>query len=195
MQRSWPLAATNPEFSLVECPGYHEYRIENWRLARDGSGKVINGVSSLSWVDASLALALSYLWLKTTSLFFIPVLSAVLYYAWKKCSQVLSESIVVLPSLGVQLETRRGFPSFPKPLFTSRRFIPLRALQDVIINEGMHRWDIRYYLAFVEEKRPDNVCLEVAYENTLPYHDVLLHIYQGLKTQIPNPMTIRVIMK
>ncbi len=116
----------------------------------------------------------------------------------------LTESIVVLPSLGVQLETRRGSPFFSRPLFTGRRFIPLCALQDIIINEGLHRWDVRYYLALMNGNCPDMIILEVAYEvvmpsftvqnhpltpsvqNILPYHDVLVYVYRCLQTQIPN---------
>lgn len=78
------------------------------------------------------------------------------------------ESIIVLPSLGVQLETRRGFPFFSRPLFTGRRFIPLCTLQDIIINEGLHRWDVRYYLAFINGNHPDMIFLEVAYEVFIP---------------------------
>lgn len=77
---------------------------------------------------------------------------------------VFLESIIVLPSLGVQLETHRGFPLFSRPLFTGRRFIPLCTLQDIIINEGLHRWDVRYYLAFVNANHLDMIVLEVAYE-------------------------------
>ncbi|KAF8350803.1 hypothetical protein F5887DRAFT_318203 [Amanita rubescens] len=142
MRRSWPLS-TNPEFSVLECPGYFEYRVENWRLARDGSGRTITRISSLSWLDAILTAALSVTWLKATDIWLAPTVVVILFYIWWKCNQVLSESIVVLPSLGVQLETRRGSPLFSRPLFTGRRFIPLCALQDIIISEGLHRWDVR----------------------------------------------------
>lgn len=184
MERSWPLSA-NPEFSVLECPGYCEYKVEHWRLARDGSGRVIGAASSLTWVDAVLVACLSVVWLKVANIRFVPIIGAVLIYVWWKCSQVLSESIVLLPSLGVQLETHWGSPSFPRPLFTSRRFIPLSALQDVIINEGLRRWDVRYYLAFVIGEGSD-VSLEVAYENLLPYHNVLLYTYRCLQSRIPN---------
>ncbi|KAF8699452.1 hypothetical protein AX14_000952 [Amanita brunnescens Koide BX004] len=185
MRRSWPLS-TNPEFSVLECPGYSEYRVENWRLARDGSGRTISRISTLSWLDGILAAALSVAWLKTTHIWLVPTVAAILSYVWWRCNQVLSESIIVLPSLGVQLETHRGSPFFSRPLFTGRHFIPLCAIKDIIINEGLHRWDVRYYLAFINGNRPDMIFLEVAYENVLPYHDVLVYVYRRLQMQIPN---------
>jgi phosphatidylinositol glycan class H protein len=72
------------------------------------------------------------------------------------------ESVVVLPPYGVQLETHRGLPSLP--LFVSRRFIPLTEVQDVLINEGLRRWDVRYYLAVLYTPRQAEQHLAVAYE-------------------------------
>lgn len=72
------------------------------------------------------------------------------------------ESVLVLPPYGVQLETHRGLPSMP--LFASRRFIPLTEVQDVVINEGLRRWDVRYYLAVLHTPRQGEQYLAVAYE-------------------------------
>lgn len=72
------------------------------------------------------------------------------------------ESVLVLPPYGVQLETHRGLPSLP--LFVSRRFIPLTEVQDVLINEGLRRWDVRYYLAVLYSPRQGEQRLVVAYE-------------------------------
>jgi phosphatidylinositol N-acetylglucosaminyltransferase subunit H len=72
------------------------------------------------------------------------------------------ESVLVLPPYGIQLETHRGLPSLP--FFVSRRFIPLTEVQDVLINEGLRRWDVRYYLAFLYSPRQGEQRLDVAYE-------------------------------
>ena len=72
------------------------------------------------------------------------------------------ESVVVLPPYGIQLETHRGLPSLP--FFVSRRFIPLTEVKDVIINEGLRRWDVRYYLAVLYSPHQGEQHLEVAYE-------------------------------
>ncbi|KAH9966606.1 GPI-GlcNAc transferase complex, PIG-H component, conserved domain-containing protein, partial [Russula dissimulans] len=72
------------------------------------------------------------------------------------------ESVLVLPPYGIQLETHRGLPSLP--LFVSRRFIPLTEVRDVLINEGLRRWDVRYYLAVLYSPCRGEERLEVAYE-------------------------------
>lgn len=69
---------------------------------------------------------------------------------------------MVLPSLGLQLETQRGLPSVP--LFTSRKFIPLTALRDFVINEGLHGWSVRYYLAAMQESPNGGITIDVPFE-------------------------------
>jgi phosphatidylinositol glycan class H protein len=106
------------------------------------------------------------------------------------------ESVLVLPSYGIQLETHRGLPSLP--LFVSRRFIPLTEVRDVLINEGLRRWDVRYYLAILYSPRRGEQRLEVAYQvrgglsiclfkshslmyqNILPRFPVLIKVYHGI---------------
>jgi phosphatidylinositol N-acetylglucosaminyltransferase subunit H len=102
-------------------------------------------------------------------------------FIWVKCTQVLfgnfqqdcslvhrlssrvfAESVIVIDRHGIQFETHRGFPPFP--LIVSRRFIPTTSLQDFIINEGLRRWDVRYYLAAIKRSHVDDDTLEVAYE-------------------------------
>lgn len=80
------------------------------------------------------------------------------------------ESVLALPPHGIQLEVRRGLPrtfiSSACCLFTTRRFIPLSSVLDVVINEGIRGWDIRYYLAILRnaEDNEANVKIEVAFE-------------------------------
>ena len=38
------------------------------------------------------------------------------------------------------------------PLSTSHTFIPLSEISTVIINEGLRRWSVRYYLAVVYKR-------------------------------------------
>jgi phosphatidylinositol glycan class H protein len=112
------------------------------------------------------------------------------------------ESILVLPSYGIQLETHRGLPSLP--LFVSRRFIPLTEVRDVLINEGLRRWDVRYYLAILYSPRRGEQRLEVAYQvwgglsiclsksrsllyqNILPRFPVLIKVYHGIHECLQN---------
>ena len=105
------------------------------------------------------------------------------------------ESVVVLHTLGLQLETQRGLPSVP--LFTSRRFIPLTTLQDFVINEGLRGWSVCYYLAVIQESKTGEVTIDVPFEvgnslpdslsvlkgcqNILPRFPILLEVYHGVQ--------------
>ncbi|KAF8319960.1 hypothetical protein DL93DRAFT_2044566, partial [Clavulina sp. PMI_390] len=67
-----------------------------------------------------------------------------------------SESILSLSPHGLQLETRFGFPPvhhfvLPSGLVvsTKRSFIPLPSIKDIIINEALYGWNVRYYLAVI----------------------------------------------
>jgi len=178
MRRSQPLDA-HPEFTVLDHASSREFRVENWRLARDGSKRVLK-FYGWSWMDAVLPVLLAALWPKIllTQLRALAMLVVVVVYAYLKCTQVLWESVIAIPSLGIQLETRRGPPSLP--LFASRHFIPLAFLQDFIINEGLRGWDVRYYAAAIKSTPDGGTSLKVAYENILPYFPVLLEVYHGV---------------
>lgn len=75
---------------------------------------------------------------------------------------VLAESVIIIPSFGLQFETHTGLPGVP--LFASRRFIPFTYLQDFIINEGLRGWNVRYYLAAIEKSQDGAISLHVPYE-------------------------------
>lgn len=67
---------------------------------------------------------------------------------------------------GVQLETVRGIiiPFFsPLPITSRKRFIPLASIQNVIINEGLRRWNVRYYLCIIKDTQKD-LTLEIIFE-------------------------------
>ncbi|KAG6371913.1 hypothetical protein JVT61DRAFT_8922 [Boletus reticuloceps] len=150
MRQTRPLPDTHPELTVLCWPGFTEYRVENWRLARDGSGRVVRGSCAWSWVDVGVVV-LGIVWIQVE----VPVLRRVLLagigfvftcLVWIRFTQVLHESLLVFPTLGFQLETHRGHPFLPTLLIT-RHFIPLSALEDVVIHEGFRRWNVRFYLA------------------------------------------------
>lgn len=64
MKRTKPLPDTHPELTILESAGYREYRIQNWRLARDGSGRIISGHKLWCWTDTLVSILLALLWLK-----------------------------------------------------------------------------------------------------------------------------------
>lgn len=72
------------------------------------------------------------------------------------------ESVIVIPTHGIQLETHRGLPGLR--LSSSRRFIELAALEDVVIHEGLRGWDVRFYLTTIKLAASSAFSLEVAYE-------------------------------
>ncbi|KAJ7582882.1 hypothetical protein C8J56DRAFT_234759 [Mycena floridula] len=187
LQRTRPLAVTNPEFIVLQSAGYIEYRVENWSLARDGSGRVVFPVSLWTWKDLLFTLLTALFFPKLcTNLFgivFVTVLSVCHIYS--KCYQVLYESIILLPDHGIQLETHWGFYNIR--CFTSRRFIPLATLQDVIINEGLSGWNVRFYLAAINRERNGNLTIRVAFEHVLPRFPVLLEVYQGVHQMLLEP--------
>lgn len=76
------------------------------------------------------------------------------------------ESVVVVAPHGIQLETHRGFPP-STVLSVSRCFIPAAALEDFVINEGLRRWSVRYYLVAIQKTRFNEYILQVAYEVSL----------------------------
>ncbi|KAF9453244.1 hypothetical protein P691DRAFT_658988 [Macrolepiota fuliginosa MF-IS2] len=169
MQRKRPLPS-HPEFSVIDYPGYREYRVENFYIARDGSGRVVKRTSGLTWywiLIPTFGLRWFTIWALVTV--------ALLY---GKCTQILAETILVIPSHGIQLETTRGIANWP--FIVSRHFIPLTALQDVIINEGLRRWNVRFYLAAVKEGPGTEYSLDVLFENTLPRMPILLEVYHGI---------------
>jgi phosphatidylinositol glycan class H protein len=75
---------------------------------------------------------------------------------------ISAESVVVLSPHGVQLETHYGFPSIP--LMVSRRFIPTISLQDFVVIEGLHHWNVRYFLAVIKRSESGGFSLEPVYE-------------------------------
>lgn len=106
------------------------------------------------------------------------------------------ESVIVVPPHGFQLETHTGFPLLP--LKVTRRFIPTAYLQDIIINEALYGWNVRYYLAFLVNVDDERFSMEIAYkvritvfyrynsiltlffQNIMPYFPILLKIYNKL---------------
>lgn len=181
MKRIRPIPDTHPQFSVLDLPGYREYRVENWHLARDGSGRIIRGTSYFLWWSI-LSLCISIAWLKTTAWLLATSLLAITLVGINSLP-ILYESVVVIPSQGIQFETHQGLTS--RPLISSRRFIPFASLKDVVINEALHRWNVRFYLVAIRQVGVHGHRLEVAYENLLPHHPILRQVYHGIQELSP----------
>ncbi|KAI0306633.1 hypothetical protein B0F90DRAFT_1808283 [Multifurca ochricompacta] len=184
MRRSRPLLEAHPEFRLIETLGLsREYRVESWHLSRGKHGHLVSGFPWVSWFDGFLVILSGLLWpsVKGNVVLMMSMgigLSLVVYW---KATQVLWESVLVLPLYGIQLETHRGFPFLP--LLVSRKFIPLTEVQDVLINEGLRKWDVRYYLAIL-------FCPQLGqhppWQNVLPSFPVLIEVYHGVHECLHN---------
>ncbi|KAI6131920.1 hypothetical protein EV401DRAFT_1849978, partial [Pisolithus croceorrhizus] len=194
-----PLRDTHPEFLVIEWPTFHEYRVGNWRLARDDSSRIIRGAVAWTWLDLCLPLFISFLWPKAS----IGVPLSI--FAWSRRNQVLcstcilqfhprcrkyptaffdpTESVLDFPTLGIQLETHCGHPSLGL-LFVSRRFIHVSHLEDFVIHEGLRRWNVHYFLAAIKRSNNGSIMFHVAFENTLPYFPVPLEVYTGVQWSI-----------
>ena len=51
----------HPELKVINHSTFREYRVENWRFARNGSSKVIK-FYGWSWLDALVPLLVAFLW-------------------------------------------------------------------------------------------------------------------------------------
>ncbi|EKM82776.1 hypothetical protein AGABI1DRAFT_33856 [Agaricus bisporus var. burnettii JB137-S8] len=195
MRETHPLP-DHPEFSVRDYPNYREYRVENRYVARNGSGRIIQKATGLSWCCA-LFPAFGFWW------FAFSIFAATLWL-YMKCTQVVagallnlhckhscltlnfptSETVLVIPPHGIQLETHRGLPRWP--LAISRRFISLTNLRDVIINEALYGWNVRYYLAAVKEHPSTGFSLDVIFESILPRMPILSEVYHGIHEMLMN---------
>ncbi|KAI0647227.1 hypothetical protein C8Q79DRAFT_958280, partial [Trametes meyenii] len=166
---------SNPEFLIHHHAGWTEYRVEASRP--DDVGSMLKGFGA----DGIVVLAISYYWKAITcSRLHVVVAAALLVlYFYIRSSQLLWESVVIIPSLGLQLETHRGYCGFP--LLVSRRFMPWSSLEDFLINEGIRGWDIRYYLVAINRTQHGALKLEVAFENLLPRFSILLQVYRRVQ--------------
>ncbi|KAF7295031.1 hypothetical protein MIND_01041300 [Mycena indigotica] len=178
---------SQPQLVILRQGGLIEYRVENWRLSRDGSDRVVWGVTGWQWYYALIPLIVSILWprINESLVYLTAVGLALTGFAYRKCTQVLWESVLFFPFIGIQLETHRGLPWFA-PLTIDRQFIPLGALEDFIINEGLHGWNVRYYAAALTSTESGAIRAHVAFPNILPHFPVLLEVYRGVQRDLSN---------
>lgn len=127
------------------------------------------------------------------------------------------ESVVVLPAYGLQLESHRGlsipFSNISIPLSSNRRFIPTDSIQDVLVNEGLRRWNWHYYLIIVTRTPPfkqgeriqkggepfdikllvvfevssscfDNSADILLHQGILPHFEVVKEVYHGVREDL-----------
>ena len=97
--------------------------------------------------------------------------AALSLWAWTERRRVVSESVSVLPGLGVQLCTARASGA------RQERFLDRASFSSVVLNEGVDRCRIIFYMAFVLLDAPSRHELAVAFPNMLPRLDVLRSVW------------------
>ncbi|WRT69292.1 uncharacterized protein IL334_006276 [Kwoniella shivajii] len=187
---------TNSSDTLLQV----EYRVYNYKQL-DG-GRIIRGdgwnlltilvfigLTWTAWSRAQWNGALAWQWSEQTVTAFLWIISPVIFLK-HKCNAVLYETVIPLPSLGIQLSVTKGvsIPSLLCPFTSSRRcliplstsytFIPLSDISTVILNQALTRFTVRYYLGIVK-KRGEGIVL--AFHATRPGFQVLKEIYHGVR--------------
>ncbi|GAA5878621.1 hypothetical protein JCM1840_003530 [Sporobolomyces johnsonii] len=120
-------------------------------------------------------------------------------YAWlaalllleavRRWGVVVEESLVVLPSLGVQLETARslslGLPNarrLNRPLTRHVRFIALSNIADIALDEAIEGVSVKPYLAVVEEtSEGKRRKVHVVFASTMPRLEDLQTTWRGAR--------------
>ncbi|EJD05842.1 uncharacterized protein FOMMEDRAFT_166164 [Fomitiporia mediterranea MF3/22] len=174
-------SSTHPQLKILAESHYTEYRY----YASNGGNQA---TLIYLWIDALVAALVSYFWLQSQSStgYNLTAISLFLLYVYWRCTRIVYESVLIIPPHGIQLETHKGPLPFNSSLFVFRRFIPAIYIEDVIINEALHRWSVRYYLAVLVAVPGENRQLAVAFDNTLPHFPVLLEVYRGVHRTLLN---------
>jgi hypothetical protein len=93
-ERTQPLHDTHPQFSTLKTSTFYEFKVENWKPAPNGSGKLIRPYPETTLALVVLALAW---WVQSFS-----VSSSALYYAWA-CSLIVRQGTVRYTGLTIGL--------------------------------------------------------------------------------------------
>ncbi|PVG03541.1 hypothetical protein CPB86DRAFT_748832 [Serendipita vermifera] len=187
-----PLKRTHPELEIRDnLPLSIEYRVYNYKLSKDGTNVSKRGTTWTLFDVLAILAAMTYTWYKFHSSLWVVLVGVLLL--WHKAVRLAWESVVVVPSLGIQIEKCKGF-SLPFtsriwPFSASRHFIPIDCLHDILINESLYRWDWYYYLAILQrdppkplhDDMPHNLSIQVAFEDILPPLPVVREIYHGVR--------------
>ncbi|KAN0035675.1 hypothetical protein ACTA71_004959 [Dictyostelium dimigraforme] len=120
---------------------------------------------------------------KSFSCYFLFAL--ILFRFYLKFFIVKEESLIVMREIGVQLKRKY----FLRPS-TVVEFIEKSKIEQIVINEGITKHNVIFYMAFIVEGKNKMV---LAFEELIPRIDTLLKIYKGTQSLIfNNPTTISI---
>ncbi|KAF7724995.1 hypothetical protein EC973_000488 [Apophysomyces ossiformis] len=142
---------------------------------------IVKAESSLFPMDALFAVVALLLWIFPDSLCLLDPLFS---HSLADSSSVLAlaenedgdSSILVMHGIGIQVKTTYWGGS------SVSRFINRLKIEDVVINEGISLWQIKYYMAILVKDQSNVI---VVFENLLPkLQPVLLDVYRGTRSII-----------
>ncbi|KAM9965813.1 hypothetical protein ACTFIR_005988 [Dictyostelium discoideum] len=116
---------------------------------------------------------------KSFSTYFLFAL--ILFRFYLKFFIVKEESLIVMREIGVQLKRKY----FLRPS-TVVEFIEKSKIEQIVINEGITKHNVIFYMAFIVEGKNKMV---LAFEELIPRIDTLLKIYKGTQSLIFNNPT------
>ncbi|KZO99507.1 hypothetical protein CALVIDRAFT_384235 [Calocera viscosa TUFC12733] len=106
-----------------------------------------------------------------------PLLLLSISYAFVTLTHPVSQTISVIPPHGIQLSSctvlRRRVDTF----------LPSHSISDILINEGFHRFNIRYYLAvIVRSGRPEEpMKIIIPFSDVKPTFKILREVYHAAR--------------
>ncbi|EGG16506.1 putative glycosyltransferase [Cavenderia fasciculata] len=116
----------------------------------------------------------SYQPFKSFSMLLLIVVIATRFFLKLMITQ--EESMVIMRELGVQL-TRKYYLKF----FNKVEFIDKTKIQSIVINEGISRYSVTFYMAFIVEGKSKMI---LAFEDLIPRINILLKVYRGTRSLI-----------
>jgi len=147
------------------------------------------GLFAITWVDTSLALFLHFIALLDNLRPHVsPTLPLILLpWIWAKLAIRRKESLLVIQDLGLQLSSRLelsfrccglAFDCPVSPLSTI--YLPVSAVADILLLEGIQGWSVIWYLAIVEQNG-QSIKIKVPFETALPRLPVLRIVWAGVR--------------
>ncbi|EAU88604.2 hypothetical protein CC1G_04310 [Coprinopsis cinerea okayama7 len=179
MQRIYPLPS-HLEFSISKCPQYREYKLENKTASARSQ---VRRVTFQAFLLTISLLAWNFYLTGPGPTRYTGTTILLSLFLRNVCSGIVHESLVVIPCHGIQIETHRGF--LTKVLSSSREFIPFSVFEDLIINEALYGWNVRYYIAVLTQSSTGAPILRVGFPNMLPHFPILQEIYTDIQDLLP----------
>ncbi|KAI8619599.1 GPI-GlcNAc transferase complex, PIG-H component-domain-containing protein [Chytriomyces sp. MP71] len=163
---------TRARSSIVVEHVQHGTEVAEFRARRRVSASGLGVYTEIAVMGAFAAVVVGHLAQTSTSLWdsilvrlLIPIF--ILWLYWRS-GTVREESLLVIRNVGLQTRTTNALGS------SSTTFVPVSKVAEVIVNEGITMFQVRYYLAVVVSDRKEML---VIFESFLPKLEYLKPVY------------------